>query len=157
MDIESRNKLLSIVLGIAIIALGYWLYISIVGPYQQVLEAERKTEMVRTRMISVKDALVRYQNVKDGFPPTQGGLDSLVEFLKTDSLSIAMGDSMYKQMPPIEYNPDSIIYNPITNNRFLYTLNDTLRPQLYLLEDPDSEDRIGDLERTTYLNAPNWN
>jgi hypothetical protein len=36
-------------------------------------------------------------------------------------------------------------------------LNDTIRPQLYLLVNPGTDDRIGDLQRTTLLNAPSWN
>jgi hypothetical protein len=35
-------------------------------------------------------------------------------------------------------------------------VNDTIRPPLYLLKDPGSDDAIGSLERITLLNAPNW-
>ncbi|MDX1637483.1 MAG: hypothetical protein R3281_05915, partial [Balneolaceae bacterium] len=91
------------------------------------------------------------------FPPTNGGLDSLVQFLKTDSLMVARGDSLFAEMPPSTYQPDSIIFSPRPpHNRFQYTLNDTLRPEIYLLEDPDTDDKIGSLKQTTLLNAASW-
>ena len=155
MDVEKRNQILSVVLAIIIVALGYWLYQSIVGPYQDVIERQQMTERVRHQMENVRDALVRYERQQDEFPPTDGGLDTLVSWLKTDSLMVAIGDSLFKpQQGP--YNPDSLIYSPRTGKKFQYTLNDTIRPPLYLLEDPDTDDRIGSLERTTLLNAPSW-
>ncbi|MFN1834836.1 DUF350 domain-containing protein [Balneola sp. MJW-20] len=157
MDIENRNKILTIVLGIVIIGLSYWLYDSIVTPYKVVEERKAMTEKVRNRMMSVKDALIQYDSRMDEFPPTEGGLDSLVQFLKTDSLMIVMGDSLFGRTFEV-FNPDSLIYSPRPPyNKFQYTLNDTLRPPIYLLEDPDSDDSIGDLNRTTMKNAPNWN
>ena len=157
MTVEKRNQILSIVLGVIVIALGYWLYDSIVGPYQKVLEQEAMTERVRHNMSNVRDALQQYKQNKGEFPQTEGGLDSLVTFLKSDSLMIARGDSLFKPMPPDTYNPDSLIYSPRPpHKKFLYTLNDTLRPVLYLLEDPDTEDKIGSLEKTTLLNAATW-
>lgn len=157
MDIDTRNRILSVVLGIIIIVLGYMLYHAIVDPYQKVLERRQMREHVRHRMINVKDALVQYKREKEEFPPTKGGLDSLVKFLKTDSTMQAMGDSLFTPMPPDTYNPDSLIHSPRPpHKQFKYTLNDTLSRALYLLEDPDSDDRIGSLENTTMLNAPNW-
>lgn len=157
MDIEKRNQLLSIVFGIIIIVLGYMLYHAIVDPYQQVIEQQQMTERVRNRMANVRDALVQYKNRKGDFPPTEGGLDSLVQFLKSDSLMVANGDSLFQELPPSTYNPDSIVYSPRPpHERFEYVLNDTLRPEIYVLRDPDTDDRIGSLERTTLLNAATW-
>ncbi|HET8865114.1 MAG TPA: hypothetical protein VFM80_05400 [Gracilimonas sp.] len=157
MDIESRNKILTIVLGIIIIGLTYWLYDSLITPYQEVREREAMTEKVRQRLLDTKDALIQYETRNEEFPPTEGGLDSLVKFLKTDSLMIAMGDSLFGRTFDV-FNPDSLIYSPRPpHSKFVYTHNDTLRPPIYLLEDPDTDDAIGSLERTTMRNAPNWN
>lgn len=157
MNIDSRNNIISIVLGIAIIVLGYFLYHAIVDPYQKVIEHQKMTERVHQRMANVRDGLIRYKSKYDEFPPTDGGLDSLVHFLKTDSLMIAMGDSLFKEKPPSTYNPDSIIYSPRPpHKKFEYALNDTLRPQIYVLRDPDTDDHIGDLHSTTQLNAASW-
>ena len=158
MDIDKRNRLLSIVLGIIIIGLGYYLYHSIVDPYQEVIEREQMTEKVRYRMGSVRDALVQYERKVGNFPPSEGGLDTLVQFLKTDSTMVAKGDSLFAPMNPNEeYIPDSLIFSPRPPHpKFEYTLNDTLRPQIYLLKDPATDDRIGSLENTTNLNAASW-
>lgn len=157
MNIEKRNQLLSIALGIVILVLGYILYHSIVDPYQKVIERQEMRERVRHQMSNVRDALMQYKRNNDEFPPSEGGLDSLVQFLKTDSLMIAQGDSLFRPMPPDVYNPDSLIYSPRPpHKKFEYVLNDTLRPEIYVLRDPDTEDRIGDLEKTTLLNAPSW-
>ncbi len=158
MDLNTRNNILTVVLAVLIVLLSWFLYRSLVDPYQEVIQEREMVERERHRMELVRDAIVQYRNRNDAYPPTEGGLDSLVSFLKTDSLMVAMGDSIFAFMPPSTYSPDSIIYSPRPpHTRFEYTLNDTLRPRLYLLENPDNNDRIGDLERTTLLNAPNWN
>ncbi len=158
MDLYTRNKILTIVLGILIIGLSYFLYRSIVDPYQEVIEEREMVERERHRMELVRDALVQYKNRQGNFPPTDGGLDSLVQFVQNDEFVSARADSLFAFMPPSTYNPDSLTYSPRPpHDRFEYTLNDTIRPRLYLLSNPNSEDKIGDLERTTLLNAPNWN
>lgn len=157
MEVEQRNRLLSIVLGIIIVVLGYWLYHSIVDPYQEVVEREQMRQEVRQQMKLVRDALVQHERIKGEFPPTEGGLDSLVKFLKTDSTMIARGDSLFNPNPNEPYNPDSLIYSPRPPHpKFEYTLNDTLRPRIYLLKDPATDDRIGSLENTTDRNAASW-
>jgi len=158
MDLNTRNNIITIVLAVVIVFLAWFLYRSIVDPYQEVIEERIMVERERFRMELVRDVLVQYRTRRGNFPPTEGGLDSLVTFLQTDSLMVERGDSLFAFMPPSNYNPDSLVYSPRPpHNRFEYTLNDTIRPTLYLLVNPGSNDRIGDLERTTMLNAPNWN
>lgn len=158
MTVEKRNRLLSVILAIIIIGLGYYLYHAIVDPYQKVIERQQMTERVRHRMGNVRDALILYETQTDSFPPTKGGLDSLVQWVKTDSLMQLQADSLFAPLNPSnEFNPDSLIYSPRPpHKKFEYTLNDTLRPPIYLLKDPDSEDNIGSLENTTELNAASW-
>jgi hypothetical protein len=109
-------------------------------------------------MLTLKDALVQYDSRYGHFPPTEGGLDSIVTYLSTDSLMVAMGDTLFRQAPPLEYSPETIIVTPRASGaRFIYTHVDSTRPPLYLLEDPDTDDAIGSLSRTTMRNAPNWN
>lgn len=157
MTVDQRNRLISIILAIIIIGLGYWLYRSIVDPYQQVIDREQMTERVRFKMSSVRDALIQYESRTDSFPPSDGGLDTLVQYLKTDSLMKLQADSLFQPMDSTkQFNPDSLIYSPRTQKKFEYSLNDTLRPPIYLLQDPDSEDKIGSLENTTELNAASW-
>ena len=158
MNIDERNKILSAVLGIVIILLSWLLYNSIVTPYKVVEEQKAETERVRTRMLTLKDAIVNYEARYGHFPPSEGGLDSIVTYLSTDSLMISMGDSLFRQIPPLHYSPKTMVISPRdTSLRFLYTRNDTIRPPLYLLEDPMTDDAVGSLSRTTMRNAPNWN
>lgn len=158
MNLQTRNNILTLVLGILIVILGWFLYRSIVDPYQEVLEEREMVDRERHRMELVRDVLVQYRNRRGNYPPTDGGLDSLVQFLQSDTLMVDRADSLFAFRPPSTYNPDSLVYSPRPpHNRFEYTLNDTIRPRLYLLENPGTDDRIGDLERTTLLNAPNWN
>jgi len=158
MDLETRNKIITIALGVVIIFLGYYLYRSIVDPYQEILDEQEMTQRVQHRMTLVRDALIQYRNEEGTFPPTDGGLDSLIYFLNNNPRMVAEGDTLFQERPPSAYNPDSLRYSPRSpHNEFQYTLNDTLRPQMYLLEDPDSDMRIGDLENTRFLNAPSWN
>src|SRR6056297_899267 len=91
MDIDKRNQLLTILLGIIIIGMSYYLYVSIVGPYQAVLDEREMVERERHRMEVARDAIVQYNRRRGNYPPTEGGLDSLVAFLKTDSLMVADG------------------------------------------------------------------
>jgi len=158
MDLYTRNKIITVVLGILIVVLSYFLYRSIVDPYQEVLDEREMVERERHRMELVRDALIQYQNRRGDFPPTDGGLDSLVQFVQEDEFIIERADSLFAFMPPSTYSPDSLVLSPRPpHNKFEYTLNDTIRPQLYLLENPGSDDKIGDLQRTTLRNAPNWN
>lgn len=158
MNLNTRNNLLTVVLAVIIVILGWFLYRSLTEPYEKVVEERQMVERERHRMEVVRDVLVQYKTRRGDFPPTEGGLDSLITFLKTDSLMTARGDTLFAFMPPSNYSPDSLVFSPRPPHvRFEYALNDTIRPKLYLLENPNSDDRIGDLERTTLLNAPNWN
>ena len=158
MNIDTRNKVLSIVLGVVILGLTWWLYDSIVTPYQEVLEREAMTERVRYRMTTIKDVLIQYDVRNGKYPPAEGGLDSVVMFVQNDSLMMSMSDSLLS-FKGEAFDANQLIYSPRDQQRFLYSVNDTIRPPLYLLEDPseDYDDTIGSLSRTTMRNAPNWN
>ena len=155
MKIQQRNNIISIFLILIIIALSYVLFDSIVTPWQKELAKRKLTDDTRFRMTLVRDALINYQarHPEGKFPST---LDSLVIFLKTDSIMTVRGVDLFME-PGRSYNPDSLIFNlRIPREKFAYSVNDTIRPPLYLLRDPGSEDAIGSLERITLLNAPNW-
>ncbi|MEQ9091032.1 MAG: hypothetical protein RIE52_08065 [Balneola sp.] len=158
MNIDTRNKVLSIVLGIVILALSWLLYDSIVTPYQEVLEREAMTERVRYHMSTVKDVLIQYDVRHGKYPPAEGGLDSVVQFVQTDSAMMAISDSLLSYKGEA-FAASQLIYSPRDQQRFIYSVNDTIRPPLYLLEDPseDYDDAIGSLSRTTMRNAPSWN
>lgn len=155
MNIQKRNNIISLVLILVIMALSYVLYDSIVTPWQAQVEKQKVTDSVRLRMTFVRDALVAYQ-AKDKNGKFPASLDSLVNFLKTDSLMVAKGAELYAE-PGRTYFPDSLIFSTRPPfSKFEYTVNDTIRPPLYQLKDPNSDDVIGDLVKITLLNAPSW-
>lgn len=155
MNIQKRNNIISVFLIGIILVLSYVLYDSIVTPWQSEIAKKKVTESVRLRMSLVRDALVAYQTQeKEGKFPAS--LDSLVSFLKTDSLMLAKGAELFAE-PGRTYNPDSLIFSTRPPfSKFEYTVNDTIRPPLFLLKDPNSDDLIGDLAKITLLNAPSW-
>ena len=140
---------IQVLLGIAIIALVYWLYVSITAPWEAVERERAITAETRGQMNKVRLALISHERALDKFPST---LDSLVIWVRTDSATVANWDSLYG------VNPDSMLYSPRTGNRFLYTLIDTGRVAIYLLKDPDSDDQIGSTnpDDITTLNAASW-
>ena len=140
---------IQVLLGIAIIALGYWLYVSITAPWEAVEQERAITAETRAQMNKVRVALISHERALDKFP---GTLDSLIIWVRTDSATVANWDSLYG------VNPDSMLYSPRTGNRFLYTLIDTGRVAIYLLKDPDSDDQIGSTnpDDITTLNAASW-
>lgn len=141
---------LQVILGIVIVILAYVLYVSITEPYKVVERQREMTQRTRDRMAHIRTAMIRYERVNERYPTT---LDSLVMFVKQDSLMVAKRDSVFGE--PVQ--ADSLPFSPRTGNQFELSVNDTARVKTYLLEDPDSGDRIGTLEPdVTRLNAASW-
>ncbi|GAB5521066.1 MAG: hypothetical protein RhofKO_33170 [Rhodothermales bacterium] len=141
---------LKILLALVIVGLGYLLYDSIITPYAVVEQQKALTEMTRERMDKVRKTMIRYEEVNERFVTT---LDSLVMFAKTDSALVADKSFLYGD----DFVLDSLVQSPRTGKRFMLTVDDTSRVKVYMLEDPDSDDRIGSLEQdVTLLNAASW-
>ena len=141
---------IQVLLGIVILALGYFLYQSITAPWQAIEREREITEETRERMDKVRLALIRHERVEDRFP---GTLDSLMIWVRQDSLILADPDQFFEG----SLNLDSLIYSPRTGSKFVYALNDTGRVKIYLLKDPDTEDQIGsETPDVTQLNAASW-
>ncbi len=153
MTIDQRNSIISIVLSIVIIGLAYVLYDSITTPYQARVKQIEEQTRVRERLQNVRDALIAYQREKGKYPPS---LDSIQVFLETDPKMIAGRDTLFVSKLNPTFDINTFLQSPRSQTRFEYALNDTLRPMVYLLKDPDSDDLIGSLDRTTRLNAPSW-
>lgn len=153
---DTVRTVLQIVLAIVIIVLGYVLFRTIRGP-QEVFEREQAlTEITRERMSLVRDAMRTYERQYDRFPTT---LDSLVMAIRTDSFFVAKRDSIFDLAEGETFELDSIIYSPRNGPFELTVVEDTTGTEVYLLEDPASEDFIGtdDPSRAAgALNAASW-
>lgn len=137
-------------MAVLIVVLGIWLYRSITGPWEAIERQEALTQLTRQQMVHVRTALTYYERGEDRFPSS---LDSLVLWLRTDSVTSADMLSVFDS----EIVLDSLILSPRTGNTFEYTLNDTGRVAIYLLQDPDTDDHIGsNIPDITLLNAASW-
>lgn len=144
------QKVIQVVLALAIVVLAYILYQSITEPYERVERQKEMTELTRVRMDNVRAALVMYERGHDRFISS---LDSLQMWVTEDSFMALKSDSIFGPT----FRGDSLIYSPRTGKKFVYTLNDTSAVTTYLLEDPDSGDYIGTLSGdVTQLNAASW-
>ncbi len=151
MGSQGLKIVIQIVLGLVIIALGYWLYVSITGPWDAVERKRAITAATRAQMSNVRIALIRHKRVENRFPST---LDSLMIWVQQDPLIQANPDSIFGVAG---LDLDSLLYSPRTGAKFIYTLNDTGRVKIYLLKDPDSDDQIGsETPDVTQLNAASW-
>jgi hypothetical protein len=140
---------LQIVLGIVVIGLAYYLYYSITEPYDRIERKQQLTEQTRTRMSHIRTALIDYERDSTSFPDS---LELILPHIRKDSTLSAEADSAWNIS-----HPDSLLHSPRTGNRFQYTLSDTGRVETYLLEDPDTEDKIGTLSGDpTQTNAASW-
>lgn len=147
---QAVNKAIQVILGIVIVGLGYFLYVSITEPYE-VIERQREiTQQTRDRMVKVRTALTEFRADSSRYPAS---LDSLLIFARQDSLLSTKTDSIFGQ----GFVLDSLIYSPRTGRMFEYAVNDTSQVIIYELKDPDSDDRIGSLvPDVTLLNAASW-
>ena len=141
---------IQVALGLVIIALVYWLYVSITEPYEAVKVQKQVTEDTRGRMLDIRAAMIRYEDLNGRYLTS---LDSLVDFIRVDSLYAVAADSIFGA----GFVADSLPYSPRTGKRFMLSVNDTARVMTYLIRDPDSDDRIGTLQPdVTKLNAASW-
>lgn len=150
MNIDQRNRIFSIVLIVVIGVLTVWLYNTITGPWKEVQAKQAEIQQVRNRLLAVNDA-IRYYNEEQGRYPES--LDSLMIFLRDDTFFQQNTDSLLRDR---QFDAENFIQSPRSGNKFEYALNDTVRPQLYLIEDPDSEDHVGTLDKVTDRGAPSW-
>lgn len=141
---------IQVVLAFVILGLGYYLYYSITEPYERIERQQRITEQTRARMGHIRTALIDYERDSTSFPDS---LDALIEHIQGDTLLSTKQDSVFGG----SINIDSLLYSPRTGKRFQYAVSDTGRVETYLLEDPDSEDKIGTLTGDpTRTNSASW-
>lgn len=150
---EKRKSSLIVIqigLGIVIVALTYFLYVSITAPWEAVQQEKRLTDLTRARMNQVRMALRHFEELNDRFP---GSIDSLVSFVTEDSLMNVNQDSFFHG----NFDLNEFLNSPRSGARFQYALNDTGRVKVYYLKDPDSDDYIGSIEPDiSKLHAGSW-
>jgi type II secretory pathway pseudopilin PulG len=147
---QGLQTVLQVVLAIAILALSYFLYVSITEPYDAVERQKEVTAETRHRMDQVRVAMIQYQRVNGRYVTA---LDSLVSWVRSDSTMMSKPDSVFG----MGFMIDSLAYSPRTGRMFILAVNDTSRTHTYLISDPDSRDHIGTVSGdVTDLNAASW-
>lgn len=153
---DTTRTVVQIVLAIVIAVLGFVLYRTIRAP-QEAFEREMAlTELTRERMSLIRDAMRSYEREYDRFPTT---LDSLMMAIESDSFFVAKRDSIFELEEGETLDLDSVLYSPRDGRFNLTVVEDTTGTEVYLLEDPASEDYIGtdNPERAAgALNAASW-
>jgi hypothetical protein len=141
---------IQVVLGVAIIGLGYFLYYSITEPYERIERQQERIEKTRARMDNIRTAIIDYERDSTSFPDS---LDILRTHIQRDSILATQQDSIFGG--PV--NLDALFYSARSGERFQYALSDTGRVETYLLEDPASSDKIGTLTGDpTMANSASW-
>jgi len=144
------QTVLQVVLAIAILALSYFLYVSITEPYNVVERKKEVTQKTRDRMDQLRVAMIQYERTNGRYVTD---LDSLVMWIRADSIMTVKSDSVFG----LGFMVDSLIYSPRTGTKFGLAVNDTSRTSTYLISDPDSRDHIGTISGdVTELNAASW-
>lgn len=147
---QGMRTVIQVVLAVAILVLGYFLYESITEPWEEVERERELTDLTRVRMAELREAIRTYEQQEERFP---GTLDSLLMWLEADPGRVALVDSALRT----SINPDSLLYSPRSGERFVYAVNDTGRVAIYLIKDPNSEDQIGsEVPDVTLLHAASW-
>jgi hypothetical protein len=144
------QTVIQVVLALVIAGLAYVLYQSITEPYERIERQEAITEATRARMANIRTALVDYERDSAAYPDSLG---LLLQHIRNDSILSARQDSVFGT----QLNLDSLFYSPRTGTAFSYAVSDTGRVETYLLEDPDTDDKIGTLTGDpTQANAASW-
>jgi type II secretory pathway pseudopilin PulG len=156
---NTARTAIQVVLAIVILVLGFVLFRTIREPYEAFEQQQELTAEARERMAYIRDAMRAYEREYDRFPTT---LDSLVMLIESDSFLVAKRDSIFQLIEGDKVEVDSLPYSPRTGEQFDLTVvrDDSTNVEVYLLEDPTSDDYIGtdDPGRAAgALNAASWN
>lgn len=139
---------LQVALAVLILGLGYYLYYSITEPYNRIERKQELTEQTRDRMSHLRTALIDYEKDSTSFPDS---LELVLNHIERDTILSAERDTSWN------VSLDSLLHSPRTGKQFQYTLSDTGRVETYLLEDPDTKDKIGTLTGDpTKTNSASW-
>lgn len=169
--------------GVIVILIYLLIQVAIIEP-TEVIETETylKNES-RLRMTNIKQAQILYEEKYEKF---SDDLDTLVNFITTDSavnaLMVGIDSLTNKSTNPFqplthgEFTPESLYTSPRSGNLFIVKVDTLLEIDTvinrrgkivkidstttigtrYVLENPDSDDKIGDLYSDALRNTASW-
>lgn len=171
------------ILYVVIIVLAYILVrVAIIEP-TQVLENEKYfKEEARLRMANLKEAQILWEQKHGAFTDN---LDSLIAFISSpyvqkvrsavDTISKRSKDP-FKVLTSGEFTPESLFYSPKSHKRFIVQIDTSVAKDTvidrtgrivkidssrvigkrYVIQNPDSKDKIGDLYSDALKNTASW-
>lgn len=143
----------SIVLKSIIVVLVGVLVWVIYEPYTIMKQEEAFKEESRLRMVNIRQAELLHL---DRHGLYSSNLDSLIHFIKTDSILSAKQDSIFEPHSDGTFNIDSLKYTPKSHRVYEIQVDDTSVVKKYLLKDPDGYGSIGSLDDDAKVNKASW-
>lgn len=184
MSRKSEPWYIHAILGVVILGLTYLLIqVAIIEPRETVKLQNYYKQESRLRMMNLREAQILFKGEYGHFTDD---LDSLINFVKTDSAVAAkitgidsitgkssnpfdnltsgkfIVDSLYKsprsfQMFVLEVDTNIVVDTVINRRGNIVKIDSTfIRGTRYLIQSPDSKDRIGDKDNDALLNTASW-
>ncbi|PJA97367.1 MAG: hypothetical protein CO129_01655 [Ignavibacteriales bacterium CG_4_9_14_3_um_filter_34_10] len=183
MNLKSEPWYIHGILYAIIFILAYVLIrVAIIEPSDQLEKEKYFKEEGRLRMTNLKEAQILWQQKKGKFTDS---IDSLVNFISSDYVKKvrAQVDTIsnkskdpFKVLTSGEFFPESLYYSPKSHSRFIVQIDtsvarDTVIDRTgrivkidssrvigtrYVIQNPDSKDKIGDLYTEALKNTASW-
>ena len=152
MDTKQRTRGSWVLRAIIIILVGVLVYV-IYEPYQMMTAEEMYKKESRLRMMNLRTAELYFLSKSNYYTES---IDSLVQYIKTDSLLVANRDSTFKPLTSGQFSPDSLLYTPKNHRPYKLKADNATAIKKYLLECPDGYGSIGSLTDESRINKGSW-
>jgi hypothetical protein len=143
----------SILLKIIIVLLLAVLIYTLWQPYEFKRTEARQLSESRLRMTNIRNAqMFHYRE----FQTYQRDLDTLITWIKSDSLVIAKSDSLFRPLLVGEFVADSLRYSPRTHRQYIIEVDDSSSTHRYYIECPDGFGFVSSIDDLSQLHRPSW-
>ncbi len=152
MEAKQRAKgswILRAVIVILVFVLVYVIY----DPYQYMVQDEAFRKESRARMMNLRSAELRFIEVNAYYT---GSLDSLLDFIRTDSLLVANRDSVFTKLSHGAFSIDSLGFSPRSHSPYKLSVDNSTAIKKYFLECADRYGSIGSLTDDSRINKGSW-
>jgi len=143
----------SLVLKIVIVLLIGVLVYTIWEPFDVIRTEERNRTESRLRMGNIRNAQMAYYS---SYQTYQQDLDSLIYWIRTDSLVVAKQDSIFTPLSGGVFVPESLKYSPASHTEYEIQVDDTSSTHRYVIRCPDDFGFVGDLDDVSQLHRASW-
>lgn len=144
----------SLVLKIVIVLLIGVLVYTIWEPFEIIRTEERQRNESRLRMSTIRNAQMLHFSQHQSYIKE---LDSLVTWIKSDSLAIAARDSLFRPIATGVFEPESLKYSTRSHQEYKLEVDDTSSAtHRYYIECPDGFGFVGSLDDVSQLHRASW-